>query len=117
MVTGDHPLTGEAVARRVGIVRGPDPVVVTGSRLDAMDEEALDTLLGQPSELLLCRVSPEHKMRVVTAFQRRGEVVAVTGDGANDAPALKHADIGVAMGASGTDVAREAASMVLLDDS
>ncbi|MCQ9179416.1 cation-transporting P-type ATPase [Streptomyces sp. IBSBF 2953] len=117
MVTGDHPLTGEAVARRVGIVRGPDPVVVTGTRLDAMDEEALDTLLAEPSELLLCRVSPEHKMRVVTAFQRRGEVVAVTGDGANDAPALKHADIGVAMGASGTDVAREAASMVLLDDS
>ncbi|MCX5336733.1 cation-transporting P-type ATPase [Streptomyces sp. NBC_00140] len=117
MVTGDHPLTGEAVARRVGIVRGPDPVVVTGARLDTMDEESLDALLAQPSELLLCRVSPEHKMRVVTAFQRKGEVVAVTGDGANDAPALKHADIGVAMGASGTDVAREAASMVLLDDS
>ncbi|QYX83429.1 cation-transporting P-type ATPase [Streptomyces akebiae] len=117
MVTGDHPLTGEAVARRVGIVRRPDPVVVTGARLDAMDDEALDTLLAEPSELLLCRVSPEHKMRVVTALQRRGEVVAVTGDGANDAPALKHADIGVAMGASGTDVARESASMVLLDDS
>ncbi|MGW0137454.1 cation-translocating P-type ATPase [Streptomyces calvus] len=117
MVTGDHPLTGEAVARRVGIVRRPDPVVVTGARLDAMDDEALDSLLAEPSELLLCRVSPEHKMRVVTAFQRRGGVVAVTGDGANDAPALKHADIGVAMGASGTDVAREAASMVLLDDS
>ncbi|MFI1921101.1 MULTISPECIES: cation-transporting P-type ATPase [unclassified Streptomyces] len=118
MVTGDHPLTGEAVARRVGIVRGPHPVVVSGARLDAMDDEALDALLAEPSsELLLCRVGPEHKMRVVTAFQRRGEVVAVTGDGANDAPALKHADIGVAMGASGTDVAREAASMVLLDDS
>ncbi|MFI7296590.1 cation-translocating P-type ATPase [Streptomyces sp. NPDC050121] len=117
MVTGDHPLTGEAVARRVGIVRRPDPVVVTGSRLDAMDDDALDALLAEPSELLLCRVSPEHKMRVVTAFQRRGEVVAVTGDGANDAPALKHADIGVAMGAGGTDVAREAAAMVLLDDS
>jgi P-type Ca2+ transporter type 2C len=117
MVTGDHPLTGEAVARRVGIVRRPDPVVVTGARLDAMDDDGLDALLAEPSELLLCRVSPEHKMRVVTAFQRRGEVVAVTGDGANDAPALKHADIGVAMGAGGTDVAREAAAMVLLDDS
>ncbi|MFE1441101.1 cation-translocating P-type ATPase [Streptomyces sp. NPDC058739] len=117
MVTGDHPLTGEAVARRVEIVRRPTPVVVTGTRLEAMDDEALDALLAEPSELLLCRVSPEHKMRVVTAFQRRGEVVAVTGDGANDAPALKHADIGVAMGASGTDVAREAASVVLLDDS
>jgi calcium-translocating P-type ATPase len=117
MVTGDHPLTAEAVARRVGIVREAAPAVVTGSRLDALDDAGLDALLAQPAELLLCRVSPEHKMRVVTALQRRGEVVAVTGDGANDAPALKHADIGVAMGLSGTDVAREAAIMVLLDDS
>ncbi|MFF7728806.1 cation-translocating P-type ATPase [Streptomyces sp. NPDC008001] len=117
MVTGDHPLTAEAVARRVGIVREARPTVVTGDRLDAMDGKDLDRLLAQSGELLLCRVSPEHKMRVVTAFQRRGEVVAVTGDGANDSPALKHADIGVAMGTSGTDVAREAAVMVLLDDS
>ncbi|WUJ19828.1 cation-transporting P-type ATPase [Streptomyces sp. NBC_00390] len=117
MVTGDHPLTAEAVARRVGIVRQPTPAVVTGTRLDALDDDGLDALLCDSGELLLCRVSPEHKMRVVTALQRRGEVVAVTGDGANDAPALKHADIGVAMGASGTDVAREAAVMVLLDDS
>ncbi|KUN82561.1 cation-transporting ATPase [Streptomyces bungoensis] len=117
MVTGDHPLTAEAVARRVGIVRGPDPAVVTGAQLDALDDSGLDALLRDSGELLLCRVSPEHKMRVVTALQRRGDVVAVTGDGANDAPALKHADIGVAMGASGTDVAREAAVMVLLDDS
>ncbi|WP_338932800.1 cation-transporting P-type ATPase [Streptomyces netropsis] len=117
MVTGDHPLTAEAVARRVGIVGEARPTVVTGDRLDAMGDGDLDRLVAEPGELLLCRVSPEHKMRVVTAFQRRGEVVAVTGDGANDAPALKHADIGVAMGASGTDVAREAAVMVLLDDS
>ncbi|HEX5566204.1 MAG TPA: cation-transporting P-type ATPase, partial [Streptomyces sp.] len=117
MVTGDHPLTAEAVARRVGIVRSPEPAVMTGARLDALDDRALDRLLAEPRELLLCRVSPEHKTRIVTAFQRRGEVVAVTGDGANDAPALKHADIGVAMGASGTDAAREAAVMVLLDDS
>ncbi|MEU8717413.1 cation-transporting P-type ATPase [Streptomyces sp. NPDC048663] len=117
MVTGDHPLTAEAVARRVGIVREPGPTVVTGAQLDALDECGLDALVAGSAELLLCRVSPEHKMRAVTAFQRRGEVVAVTGDGANDAPALKHADIGVAMGASGTDVAREAAVMVLLDDS
>ncbi|MCX4510663.1 cation-transporting P-type ATPase [Streptomyces sp. NBC_01619] len=117
MVTGDHPLTAEAVARRVGIVRQPAPAVVTGTRLDELDDAGLDTLLADSGELLLCRVSPEHKMRVVTALQRCGEVVAVTGDGANDAPALKHADIGVAMGASGTDVAREAAVMVLLDDS
>jgi ATPase, P-type (transporting), HAD superfamily, subfamily IC len=117
MVTGDHPLTAEAVARRVGIVRQAAPAVVTGTRLDALDDDGLDGLLADSGELLLCRVSPEHKMRVVTALQRRGEVVAVTGDGANDAPALKHADIGVAMGISGTDVAREAAVMVLLDDS
>ncbi|MEU9135333.1 cation-transporting P-type ATPase [Streptomyces sp. NPDC048404] len=117
MVTGDHPLTAEAVARRVGIVREPAPTVVIGAQLDDLDDGGLDGLLAGSTELLLCRVSPEHKMRVVTAFQRRGEVVAVTGDGANDAPALKHADIGVAMGASGTDVAREAALMVLLDDS
>ncbi|MFF3890099.1 cation-translocating P-type ATPase [Streptomyces sp. NPDC001914] len=117
MVTGDHPLTGEAVARRVGIVGRPAPVVVTGARLGAMGDDELDALLAEPSELLVCRAGPSHKMRVVTAFQRLGEVVAVTGDGANDAPALKHADIGVAMGAAGTDVAREAASMVLLDDS
>ncbi|MGY1454822.1 HAD-IC family P-type ATPase [Streptomyces sp. SS8] len=114
MVTGDHPLTAEAVARRVGIVRGPGPAVVTGARLGQMDDRAL---LAGERELLLCRVAPEHKARIVAVFQRRGEVVAVTGDGANDAPALRHADIGVAMGASGTDVAREAAVMVLLDDS
>ncbi|MFC7259328.1 cation-translocating P-type ATPase [Streptomyces lutosisoli] len=117
MVTGDHPLTAEAVARRVGIVREAAPAIVTGTQLDELGENGLDSLLDESGELLLCRVSPEHKMRVVTALQRRGEVVAVTGDGANDAPALKHADIGVAMGASGTDVAREAAVMVLLDDS
>ncbi|PWI20282.1 cation-transporting ATPase [Streptomyces sp. Act143] len=117
MVTGDHPLTAEAVARRVGIVTHPAPTVVTGSSLDTMTGAALDALLAEPGELLLCRVSPEHKMRVVAALQARGEVVAVTGDGANDAPALKHADIGVSMGASGTDVAREASVVVLLDDS
>lgn len=117
MVTGDHPLTAEAIARHVGIVRQPHPTVVTGIQLDALDDGALSGMLAGPAELLLCRVSPGHKMRVVAALQGRGEVVAVTGDGANDAPALKHADIGVAMGVSGTDVAREAAVMVLLDDS
>jgi calcium-translocating P-type ATPase len=117
MVTGDHPLTAEAIARHVGIVQHPHPAVVTGTQLDALDDGALSKVLAGRAELLLCRVSPEHKMRVVTVLQGRGEVVAVTGDGANDAPALKRADIGVAMGASGTDVAREAAVMVLLDDS
>jgi calcium-translocating P-type ATPase len=117
MVTGDYALTAEAVARRVGIVGGAVPRVVTGADLTAMDDAMLDEVLAAPDELLFCRVSPEHKMRVVSALQRADEVVAVTGDGANDAPALKHADIGVAMGRSGTDVAREAAVMVLLDDS
>jgi magnesium-transporting ATPase (P-type) len=98
MVSGDHPLTAEAVARRVGIVTGAAPVVVTGAGLDAMPDATLDRLLAEPGELPFCRVSPEHKMRVVAALERRGEVVAVTGDGANDAPALKRADIGVAMG-------------------
>ena len=117
MMTGDHALTAEAVARRVGIVRDGPPRVLTGAELTELDDAALDRVLAEPAELLFCRVSPEHKMRVVAALQRAGEVVAVTGDGANDAPALKHADIGVAMGRSGTDVAREAAVIVLLDDS
>jgi magnesium-transporting ATPase (P-type) len=117
MVTGDHALTAEAVARRVGIVQQPVPVVVTGVQLEGMDDPALDQVLAAPDDLLFCRVSPEHKMRIVAALERSGQVVAVTGDGANDAPALKHADVGVAMGRSGTDVAREAAVIVLLDDS
>ncbi|MEO3755292.1 cation-transporting P-type ATPase [Streptomyces sp. B6B3] len=117
MLTGDHPLTAESIARRVGVVSRSSPAVLTGDRLDALDEPGLDALLADDRTLLLCRVSPEHKTRVVAALQRRGEVVAVTGDGANDAPALRRADIGVAMGLSGTDVAREAAAMVLLDDS
>jgi P-type Ca2+ transporter type 2C len=117
MVTGDHPLTGEAIARRVGIVSQPRPTVITGRQLSAMSEENLRTVLTGDRELLFCRVSPEHKMRIVAELEGLGEVVAVTGDGANDAPALKRADIGVAMGASGTDVARQAAAMVLLDDS
>jgi calcium-translocating P-type ATPase len=117
MVTGDHPLTAEAIARRVGMVHGPRPVVVTGAQLSTLSDVDLDEVLAGGGDLLFCRVSPEHKMRIVAALERSGEVVAVTGDGANDAPALKRADIGVAMGATGTDVAREAAAMVLLDDS
>jgi Ca2+-transporting ATPase len=117
MVTGDHPLTAEAIARRVGIVTCAAPTIVTGRDLDAWTNDQLDDVVAKPGELLFSRVSPEHKMRVVEAFERHGDVVAVTGDGANDAPALKRADVGVAMGVSGTDVAREAAAMVLLDDS
>ena len=117
MVTGDHALTAEAVARRVGIVADAAPRTLTGAELDRLDDQALRAVLQEPREVLCARVNPEHKMRIVAAFKDLGEVVAVTGDGANDAPALKRADIGVAMGESGTDVAREAADMVLLDDS
>jgi Ca2+-transporting ATPase len=117
MVTGDSALTAEAIARKVGLISEPSPRAVTGAQLDLLDEAALCTLLGDPSPVLFARVRPEHKMRVVSAFKDLGEIVAVTGDGANDAPALRRADIGVAMGRSGTDVAREAAVVVLLDDS
>lgn len=117
MVTGDHALTAEAVARRVGILTAGPPRTVTGAELDRMDDDALRALLADPADVLFARVAPEHKLRIVSAYKDLGAVVAATGDGANDAPALKRADIGVAMGATGTDVAREASVMVLLDDS
>jgi calcium-translocating P-type ATPase len=118
MVTGDYALTAEAIARRVGILAaGATPRTITGAELDSIDDTALSTVLTEHADVLFARVKPEHKMRVVTAFKQLGETVAVTGDGANDAPALKRADIGVSMGESGTDVAREASVMVLLDDS
>jgi Ca2+-transporting ATPase len=114
MITGDYALTAESVARRIGILRTPKPRLLNGAELDGMGEEALKEALRE--EVILARVTPEHKLRVVNALQEMGHVVAVTGDGANDAPALKKADIGVAMGLSGTDVAKEAADMVLVDD-
>jgi Ca2+-transporting ATPase len=117
MVTGDYGLTAEAIARKVGIVVGDRARIVTGAELVAMDDDELKSTLKQDRELVFARVKPEHKMRVVSNFKELGEIVAVTGDGVNDAPALKRADIGVAMGITGTDVAREAAVMVLLDDS
>nr|WP_198151228.1 cation-transporting P-type ATPase [Kibdelosporangium sp. MJ126-NF4] len=118
MATGDYALTAEAIARRVGIFQASTvPRTVTGTELDQIDDATLRTLLTEHEHVLFARVKPEHKMRVVSAFKDLGEIVAVTGDGANDAPALKRADIGVAMGESGTDVAREASAMVLLDDS
>jgi P-type Ca2+ transporter type 2C len=118
MVTGDYGLTAEAIARRIGIVRGDRHVrVITGVDLEAMTEDDLKAELQEPQDVIFARVAPEHKMRVVSALKEMGEIVAVTGDGVNDAPALKKADIGVAMGITGTDVAREAAIMILLDDS
>jgi P-type Ca2+ transporter type 2C len=117
MVTGDYGLTAEAIARRVGIIVGDQARIVSGAELEAIDDDQLKTILREHGEIVFARVKPEHKMRVVSNLKETGEVVAVTGDGVNDAPALKRADIGVAMGITGTDVAREAAVMVLLDDS
>jgi len=114
MVTGDDPLTATAIARQIGLCRAA-PRVVTGAELDRIGDIELDHVIGQ-TDLLFARVAPDHKLRLVAAFQRTGAVVAVTGDGVNDAPALKLADIGVAMGATGSDVAREAADIVLADD-
>jgi len=117
MVTGDYGLTAEAIARKVGIVREPMARVISGVELDALSDEELKAELTRHREVVFARVKPEDKMRVVDALKQTGEIVAVTGDGVNDAPALKRADIGVSMGITGTDVAREASVMVLLDDS
>jgi magnesium-transporting ATPase (P-type) len=114
MATGDDGWTAQAIGRGIGLY-GDSARVITGSQLDAMADQTLAMVLGDPN-VLFARVSPIHKLRIVESLQGRGEVVAVTGDGVNDAPALKRADIGVAMGASGTDVAREAADVILLDD-
>jgi magnesium-transporting ATPase (P-type) len=114
MLTGDYGLTALAIARKIGLVRTEQPRVVTGQEIAEMDEKGLQALLKE--EVVFARVTPEHKMRVVSSLKDTGEVVAVTGDGVNDAPALKKADIGVAMGLRGSDVAREAAAMILTDD-
>jgi Ca2+-transporting ATPase len=113
MITGDHQLTATAVARELGIHRDGD-MVINGEDLASISEEALTEIVERVS--VYARVSPMDKLKIVRAWQARDQVVAMTGDGVNDAPALKHADIGVAMGIAGTDVAREAADMVLADD-
>ena len=113
MITGDHKITATAIAEQIGIF-GEGDMAVTGQELDAMNEEELDDKIGKIS--VYARVSPENKIRIVDAWQRKGAVTAMTGDGVNDAPALKKADIGVAMGITGTEVSKDAASMILTDD-
>ncbi|HSG24405.1 MAG TPA: HAD-IC family P-type ATPase, partial [Azonexus sp.] len=115
MVTGDHPHTALAIAREIGLVRGAQPSVILGEALRKMTPAQLQIALDSP-EILFTRVTAEQKMLVVNALKNKGEIVAVTGDGVNDAPALKSAHIGIAMGISGTDVAKAAADIILLDD-
>lgn len=113
MITGDHAVTARAIAKELSIFQEGDRVV-TGRELDDMTGEQLERLL--PKISVFARVTPAHKLRIVRAFKARGEVVAMTGDGVNDAPAVKEADIGVSMGVTGTDVTKEAASVILMDD-
>jgi calcium-translocating P-type ATPase len=115
MVTGDHPQTAVAIARQIGLVQSRDPAVVSGDQVRDLSDRELDSVLTRP-EVIFSRATADQKMRIVTALKRSGHIVAMTGDGVNDAPALKTAHIGVAMGIAGTEVARAAADMVLLDD-
>ncbi len=115
MVTGDHPHTALAIAREIGLVKSESPMIIAGDQLQRLSPAQLQLSLDAP-EIIFARVGADQKMRIVEALKRKKEIVAVTGDGVNDAPALKRADIGIAMGITGTDVAREASDMILLDD-
>ncbi|MBQ6181131.1 MAG: cation-translocating P-type ATPase [Ruminococcus sp.] len=112
MITGDHKNTAVAVARKAGLLKGGK--AMTGEELDRLSDEELDRIIGKYT--VFARVEPVHKLRIVRSFKRRGEIVTMTGDGVNDAPAIKEADVGVAMGVTGTDVTKQAADVILLDD-
>ncbi|MGL6261709.1 cation-translocating P-type ATPase [Vibrio sp. WXL103] len=114
MITGDHAVTAAAIAREIGIIRSEDDLVVTGAELDQMDDDKLRAIC--PKVAVFARVTPEHKLRIVKAQQENNEVASMTGDGVNDAPALRRADIGVAMGITGTSVAKDSGDLILLDD-
>ena len=114
MITGDYGLTAESLARRIGMLATSNPLILTGAELEKLNDFELQEILKQ--EVVFARMAPEHKLRLVAAFQDQGEVVAVTGDGVNDAPALRKADVGVVMGLVGTDVAKEAADVILTND-
>jgi len=115
MLTGDHPTTAVAIGREIGLFGAVDPLVLTGDQVSRMSDAQMWVALETP-DVLFARVGADHKLRIVTTLQRHRAIVAATGDGVNDAPALRAADIGIAMGVTGTDVARQAADMVLLDD-
>ena len=114
MITGDYGLTAVSLARRIGMLSTPNPLILTGAEFEQLNDFELMGILEK--EVIFARMAPEHKLRLVAAFQSRGDVVAVTGDGVNDAPALRKADVGVAMGLVGTDVAKEAADVILTND-
>jgi len=118
IMTGDHAITAQAIGKEIGLSEnGENPLVINKQELDKINDEELSAIMQKNNTLIFSRVDPEDKLRIVKLLEENGEVVAVTGDGVNDAPALKKADIGVAMGETGTDVAKEASELILLDDS